>query len=61
MCCFLDILKTLNTKLNPTCHLLALLEAHQILHVSRMRVKARHLLIVSPIERAEKVLSFVRN
>ena len=29
----------LNAKLNPTCHLLALLEAHRILHVSRIRVK----------------------
>jgi len=29
----------LNTKLNPICHLLALLEAHHILHVSRIRVK----------------------
>jgi len=30
----------LNTKLNPICHLLALLGAHHILHVSRIRVKA---------------------
>jgi hypothetical protein len=29
----------LNAKLNPICHLLALLEAHHILHVSRIRVK----------------------
>jgi hypothetical protein len=28
----------LNAKLNPICHLLALLEAHPILHVSRIRV-----------------------
>ena len=28
----------LNSELNPTCHLLALLEAHHILHVSRIRV-----------------------
>jgi len=27
----------LNTKLNPICHLLALLGAHHILHVSRIR------------------------
>jgi len=31
--------KGLNTKLNPICHLLALLGAHHILHVSRIRVK----------------------
>jgi hypothetical protein len=30
----------LNAKLNPTCHLLALLGARHILHVSRVRVKA---------------------
>ena len=30
-------LNTLNVKLNPICHLLALLEAHHILHVSRIR------------------------
>ena len=28
-----------NTKLNPICHLLALLGAHHILHVSRIRFK----------------------
>jgi len=34
-----NIVKPLNTKLNPICHLLALLGAHHILHVSRVRVK----------------------
>jgi hypothetical protein len=29
-----------NAELNPICHLLALLGAHHILHVSRIRVKA---------------------
>jgi hypothetical protein len=29
----------LNADLNPICHLLALLGAHHILHVSRIRVK----------------------
>ena len=29
-------IKTLNAELNPICHLLALLGAHHILHVSRM-------------------------
>jgi hypothetical protein len=28
-----------NAELNPICHLLALLGAHHILHVSRIRVK----------------------
>jgi hypothetical protein len=36
-----------NAKLNPICHLLALLGAHLILHVSRIRVKiVRHKVLV---------------
>jgi hypothetical protein len=31
----------LNAKLNPICHLLALLGAHPIFHVSRIRVKVK--------------------
>jgi hypothetical protein len=34
------ILNPLNTELNSICHLLALLEAHHILRVSRIRVNA---------------------
>ena len=30
----------LNAELNPTCHFLALLVAHHILHVNKIRVKA---------------------
>ena len=33
-----DRFNPLNSELNPICHLLALLEAHHILHVSRIRV-----------------------
>jgi len=33
------VLNLLNAELNPICHLLALLGAHHILHVSRIRVK----------------------
>jgi hypothetical protein len=33
----------LNTELNPICHLLALLGAHPILHISRIRVKLDHM------------------
>ena len=29
----------LNAELNPSCHLLAFLGAHHILHISRIRVK----------------------
>jgi hypothetical protein len=32
----------LNAKLNPICHLLALLGAHHILHVNRIRVKVNN-------------------
>jgi len=34
-----SVFKGLNTELNPIYHLLALLGAHYILHVSRVRVK----------------------
>jgi hypothetical protein len=33
------VVNLLNAELNPICHLLALLGAHHILHVSRIRVK----------------------
>jgi len=35
------LVNPLNTKLNPICHLLALLGAHHILHVSRIRVNTQ--------------------
>jgi len=34
----LSVFNPLNAKLNPICHPLALLGAHHILHVSRVRV-----------------------
>jgi len=33
------IIEPFNPELNPICHLLALLGAHHILHISRIRVK----------------------
>jgi len=36
-CCMIN-LNPLNAELNPICHVLALLGAHHILHVSRIRV-----------------------
>jgi hypothetical protein len=36
------ILNPLNAKLNPICHLLALLGAHHILHVSSIRVNTNN-------------------
>jgi len=44
------IFNPLNTKLNPICHLLALLGAHLILHVSRIRVNV----LLGPKKRAVK-------
>jgi len=35
-------LNPLNAELIPTCQLLALLGAHHILHVSRVRVNTKH-------------------
>ena len=35
----LHIFNSLNAKLSPICHLLALLGAHHIFHVSGLRVK----------------------
>jgi hypothetical protein len=32
----------LNTELNPICHFLALLGAHPILHISKIRVKLKN-------------------
>jgi hypothetical protein len=32
------VINPLNAELNPICHLLAILGAHRILHVSRIRV-----------------------
>jgi hypothetical protein len=38
---YLSLINPLNAELNPICHFLALLEAHHILHVSRIRVNIR--------------------
>jgi len=47
LCSSWRLVNPLNAKLNPICHLLALLGAHHILHVSRIRVK---MIIASKIE-----------
>ena len=39
-----ELINTLNAELNPICHLLRLLGAHHILHVSRLRVKHKSLI-----------------
>jgi len=45
---FNSAFKGLNAELNPICHLLALLQAHHILHLSRIRVKI-HRSIILPV------------
>jgi hypothetical protein len=40
------VFNPLNAELNPICHLLALLRAHRILHVGRIRVKAVNMRII---------------
>jgi len=37
-----SIFNALNAELNPICHLLALLGAHHIFHVSRVRVNRKN-------------------
>jgi hypothetical protein len=37
---------TLNAELNPICHLLALLGAHHIFHVSGVRVKSSQVAVL---------------
>jgi hypothetical protein len=39
VCAFCLYINPLNAELIPICHLLALLGAHHILHISRVRVK----------------------
>ena len=39
---FNSVFKGLNAELNPICHLLALLGADRIFHVSELRVKESH-------------------
>jgi len=48
-------LNSLNAELNPICHLLALLEAQHILHVSRIRVKGLIWLQVEAIGRILRI------
>jgi len=46
---FHKIFNPLNAKLNPICHLLALLGDRHILHVSRIRVKKTEVVYVNRI------------
>ena len=50
----LDDIKPLDAELNPICYLLALLGAHRILHVSRIRVKTQQLKCYGHVQRMEE-------
>ena len=41
----ITMINPLNAKLNPICHLLALLGSHHILHVSRIRVNYHNCIV----------------
>jgi hypothetical protein len=62
----INYINPFNAKLNPICHLLALLGAHHILHVSRIRVKAQRLSWFGDIQRmpdtrtAKKIFNWKR-
>jgi len=44
------VINPLNAELNPICHLLALLGAHLILHVSRIRVNWLFYMVLPLVE-----------
>ena len=44
---YIGVFNPLNAELNPIRHLLALLAAHHILHVSRIRVNTDHMALPS--------------
>jgi hypothetical protein len=45
-----------NVELNPFCHLLALLEAHHILHISRIRVYKESFFLIIMVKISVNVL-----
>jgi hypothetical protein len=51
----------LNAELNPICHLLALLGAHHILHVSRIRVKACFSANMPRVLKSESICAFLHS
>jgi len=55
------IINLLNAELNLTCHLLALLGAHHILHVSKIRVKLiQTFILMQFVTKKDKVYLVVR-
>jgi len=59
---FTKFINPLNTKLNPICHLQALLGAHHILHFSRIRVNKDNFIIKTLItEQIQQLLCCLFN
>jgi len=52
----------LNAVLNPICHLLALLGAHHIVHVSRVRDKVLYMFRTGPLSNVRSISAlYTRN
>jgi len=49
----------LNAELNPICHLLALVGAHHILHVSRIRVNEVWVFLILDFRRVLNIVNFL--
>jgi len=56
---FRSCFNPLNAELNSICHLLALLGAHTILHVSRIRVNLRMCLCIQHILPSTRLLTWM--
>ena len=55
------VLNPLNAELNPICHLLALLGAHLIFHVSRERVNITVIILILIFRRYERALPIFKS
>jgi hypothetical protein len=55
-----NLINPLNAEVNPICHLLALLGAHPILHVSRIRVKKKNIVRFIKSQRLRWVAHVIR-
>ena len=54
------LINPLNAELNPICHLLALLGAHHILHVSRIRVKCLYEMHGATMKNVKRIMYYFR-
>ena len=54
------LINPLNAELNPICHLLALLGAHHILHVGRIRVKCLYEMHGATMKNVKRIMYYFR-